>query len=378
MARTRGRAGGVDRTVRSLVALQSSGSTARTLNLVAVWRAHGDTAEYRDAPFFKNRDLNRSIVLKHRLREYEKEAFNIDRTTVTKVIVPIDFTNLAAGGRSLFVEQRGYRDILKQVLSGSSREEIVACAELLRLLDDLPSLDPFLMRERLKRSGLEPARCYFAITKGDMDRMSRFVCDEVTPLIGMSFGGDPGQVSQLASKLADKLMSNAGDAELGPLREGLGMDKATFEEGVFCWKGFLYFKWLLIDLLPQLRPLGEEISAIKPKGFLHQEDRRILAASALRIRQSINASCDTVRETLKIYDDAYGAITHGRDPQAFRDFLLTAPRLFNDLGERLGTLQHMISFWRYRFPANAKRSIAVEELIDLFNDFEASISVSAR
>ena len=38
----------------------------------------------------------------------------------------------------------------------------------------------------------------------------------------------------------------------------------------------------------------------------------------------------------------------------------------------------MISFWRYRFPANAKRSIAVEELIDLFNDFEASISVSAR
>ena len=57
------------RAIRSLVSLNENASTARTLNLVGVWRKHGDsTPEYRTCPFFRNSILNRSIIVKHRLR----------------------------------------------------------------------------------------------------------------------------------------------------------------------------------------------------------------------------------------------------------------------------------------------------------------------
>ena len=42
---------------------------------------------------------------------------------------------------------------------------------MLQVLDGLPSLDPFLMRERLKKEGFAPARCYFDLTDADMVRM---------------------------------------------------------------------------------------------------------------------------------------------------------------------------------------------------------------
>ena len=70
-----------------------------------------------------------------------------------------------------------------------------------------------------------------------------------------------------------------------------------------------------------------------------------------------------------------------RDPiaeQAFRDFLLQAPAMFLTLGERLGVVDHIVSFWTFRFPANRLASVTAGELMDIFLDFEESLGSSAR
>ncbi len=48
--------------------------------------------------------------------------------------------------------------------------------------------------------------------------------------------------------------------------------------------------------------------------------------------------------------------------------------MFHELGERLGSIHHIVSFWRYRFPEGARMKVASEELFDLFADFEPSLS----
>ena len=52
--------------------------------------------------------------------------------------------------------------------------------------------------------------------------------------------------------------------------------------------------------------------------------------------------------------------------------------MFASLGEQLGAIQHIISFWRYRFPAGRPRLIAPEELMDVFLDFEDSMVFSVE
>jgi len=364
---------GPDRALRSLLHLQSSASTARTLNLIAVWRRHGETAGYRDRPFFRSPLLNRAIIVKHRLRSNEMEAFGGGQASATKVILPIDPNDLRSGAQYFFVGERGYEDLLADVGVGQ-QEADRRDAALLGLLDGLPSLDPFLMREKMRKEGLAPARCYFDLTQADTSRMFNFARSELAPLVGLTFNDGDTSLNDKTLKLAQKILANAGDAELEPLRESLGMAKAEFEEGVFCWKGFIYYKWTLDDLLPRVWPVAAEILRIRPTDDTSGEERLYIDAARERLNRAINLACETVRVTLKVYDDAYNDLTRNGQPKAFREFLLKAPTLFYELGERLGSVHHIVSFWGYRFPTGRRPKINFEELEDLFADFEASLN----
>ena len=361
-----------DRNARSLSYLDDSASTARVLNLLRIHRRCAGDPEHAEKPFFKNAALNRCIILKHRLRHYERDIFRFERSLATKVILPIDPTDLGVGARSFFVGQKGYEVFLDELSAGGAgvggRDD-----KLLRVLDTLPSLDPFLMRERLKKEGFSPARCYFDLTDSDMTRMFNFVRGEVAPLIGMSFG-DVQAMNEKTGKLASKILANASDSELEPLRQGLDMSKPDFEEGIFCWKGFIYYKWTLSDLLPRVRPVAAQISTMKPSGHMTDDERDYIQPAQARLAKSIARSCETVRMTLKVYEDAYADLTKNGQPRAFREFLLKAPTLFNELGERLGAVHHIVSFWAFRFPEGERAQVSAEELFDLLADFEASLN----
>jgi hypothetical protein len=362
-----------DRSIRSLIALQSNASTARTLNLFDIWKRHGDEAGYRENPFFNSPELNHSIIVKHRLRNHERYDFDDERVAATKVILPIDLTDLRSGARSFFVGQRGYRDVMDDLVSVHGVTD-PHDNNLLEMLESLPSLDPFLMRERMKGGGFHPDRCYFDLTDADSHRMFHFVRQEVAPLIGLSFDNVDARMNENSAKLASKILANASDDELRPLRQGMSMGKAEFEEGIFCWKGFIYYKWTLSELLPKVRPTVTEIAAVSPAGQVDDGDRAYILAARERLVRAIAKACETVRSTLKVYDDSYADLTrHGR-PQAFREFLLNAPNLFYELGERLGAVHHIVSFWRYRFPHGGRTKVGAEELVDLLADFESSLN----
>lgn len=362
-----------NRSVRSLLSLQSGASTARALNLTATWRKHQREPGYVENPFFRSPVLNRAIILKHRLRADEVELLGSFRTTATKIILPLDPSDLRVGARSFFIYQTGYRSLLEEVATGDlaadRRDEA-----LLHILDGLPSLDPFLMRERLRQEDFTADRCYFNLSEADSERMFEFVRRELRPLVGLTFDDLDVRMFEKTDKLAQKIMANAADAEFEPFRIGLNMEKAAFEEGIFCWKGFIYYKWALNALLPQVSPVSEEIASVTPSDKPTLEDRVYLDAAKARLTQSIDAAVVTVRNTLKVYDKAYRDLTHNGKPGAFREFLMGAPSLFYELGERLGSVDHIVSFWRYRFPADARPKVSTDDLFDIFADFEASLS----
>jgi hypothetical protein len=66
------------------------------------------------------------------------------------------------------------------------------------------------------------------------------------------------------------------------------------------------------------------------------------------------------------------------NPVSFRDFLLSAPVMFVQIGEQLGAIQHVVSFWRYRMPKGKPRIIGFDELSDLFLDFEDGLVTGGR
>ena len=360
-----------DRSVRSLASLQNTGSTSRILNLLRVFKDHGETDEHRRRPMFQNAVLNRSLILKHRLRANERELFDNHRTSATKIILPIDRNDLRSGGRYAFVGQRGYDQMMTGML-GPTGAECAVDRKTLEVLDDLPSFDPFLLREQLRRNGFDPAPCYFNISQGDLRRMFAFVQVEVRELVNISLGGVAG--ANATASLVQKLLGENAALELQPLRHTLKLEETEYEEGLFCWRGFLYYKWGLQENLKAAPVVAEQVCGIRTRGPADADTKAYLGDARERLARGILDACHQIEATLRVYDDAYAQLTREGNPQAFRDFLLNAPVMFVELGERLGALNHIISFWKYRFAGLKPQTLQPLELADLLMDFDDSLA----
>lgn len=357
---------------RSLSSLENSASTARVLNLRKIFSDFNEDPAYQKAPFFQNSVLNRSLIVKHRLRSNEKNDFAVARNVATKLIIPIDTTDLTLGAHYIFVGQKNFEKILLTSID-RNLNELQRDFETLSVLDSIPTIDPFLLREQLLRHGIKPANVYFQITEADVLRMLTFAETEIGELVRMSVGnqGTPEQVASLTKKL----LSNNGAAETEALRLTLQMDHAQYREGIFCWKAFLYYKWQLRELLPKAKKILNEIEVVVPNGPVSIDEKVQIAQMRRNISRNFSRAVKSVSTTLGIYDNAYFMLTKKSDPLVFRNFLLSAPELFKSLGERLGAVEHLLSFWQFRVPAGSRTLLIADELIDIFGDFESSLDV---
>lgn len=173
---------------RDLSLIRASGSTARVLNLCLAFERFGDTDDYKNKPLFKNPRLNRALILKHVVRPHERELFTRPTTTATKVILPYAAEALELGGVSFMINEIRFERLLKDAVGGYTTDaDVIADAELLRVLAALPSFDPFLLRERLRVIGIDPARSYFDIAEADIARMRAFVGKEIAQLVSLAF-----------------------------------------------------------------------------------------------------------------------------------------------------------------------------------------------
>ncbi len=157
------------------------------------------------------------------------------RTTATKVILPLVKTDLRAGGQSFFIGEERSAHILETFFSdnpGLVREDLA----ILEILDDIPSMDPFLLREMLARNGYLLALEYFNSSEADLARMSAFVASEMTSLTNLVSSSD----CRGANEFTQKLLAETPDAAFAPLRDALRMDAEQYRGGIFAWRGLLY------------------------------------------------------------------------------------------------------------------------------------------
>ena len=352
-----------DRSIRFLSALGGA-STSRVLNLFRIAADNAGNPEHAEKPLFLSPVINRSFLLKHRTRADETYLFGSPKAVATKIIIPVDPSDLKAGGRSLFVDQRGYSDMLATA-GNYSGDALDRDLWVLRLLNAVPSLDPFLLREHLRNNNIEVASSYFAISEGDQARMHDFVGKEMSKLVMLAGGGD-----ESGNRLVTAMLSNRIDEKLEPLRLTLGLTGNDFREGVFSWRGFLYYKWSMGKFWPDVMGVLREIHRIQPLGGQTPEQKVFLASARHNIIAMVRDNGNEVNKALAIYDASFRDLVENQSPRKFRDFLLSAPYMFLELGEKLGAISHIVSFWRYRF-APGSANIDSEELAAIFQDFSS-------
>jgi hypothetical protein len=363
----------VDRTIRFLCALEGA-STSRVLNLRQIGRIHAEDPEHGQKPLFLSPVVNTAFVLKLRVRPDENYLFGYSRSAGTKLIIPFDPDDLRAGGRSLFIDQRGFIKNLRDA-GNYTDEKLERDITVLRLLDAIPSLDPFLLREHLRNHAIEAAPCYFAISEGDQEKMHQFAEGELSRLVQLASGSNADGAT---SRMVTAMLSGQVTEKLEPLRMTLDLSVPDFREGAFSWRGFLYYKWAMQNFWPDVMGTLRQIKAVTPQGAVSPAQTSTLNGLKTAIIEMVRDNSRHISKVLDIYDKSFAGLVASGAPKTFREFLLSAPYMFLELGEKMGAISHIVTFWRYRFPEGKPALIDAEELGLILQDFAGGFAERAR
>ncbi|MGZ3378443.1 MAG: hypothetical protein ACXU8S_17750, partial [Phenylobacterium sp.] len=212
--------------------------------------------------------------------------------------------------------------------------------------------------------------------QADVDRMQKFVGGEIARLIELAYGGQGS--GGASNKLVEALLSSKTDERLEPLRMTLQLEGESYREGIFCWKGFLYYKWALNTLWPQLKEVLFELAKVRVVGPRERDLLVVVEEMKVRLRQALEQQVKNVMGYLKTYDQVFEQLTGDGNAVAFREFLLKSPEMFMKLGDGAGTVSHVASFWRYRFPKGRPLMAPMGELLDLLQDFESGLGADTH
>jgi hypothetical protein len=317
--------------------------------------------------------LNKAIILKHTLRPHERELFTAPRKVATKIVFPFDFNDLRLGGTSVFLRQRDFERDHKQFLriTGASGDDM----KILDVLDGLPSLDPFLVKEYLARKGLNVPAERLTLSTADLIAMEDFVFAEIRRLITAAF---PSFISAgVTEKFSRKILTNKPDETMRPLMETLRMSEDEFWDGIFSWRGFLYYKWRVEAMTLYLDELFAAIERYQPSGKLDKELALYIVAARPRLVKKLSTAISFAQSTIAIYNDAFQSMVDFEDASKFKRFLLDGPKLFITLGEQVGLLDHYASLWKFLLLETGGRMSGVE-YADFLVDLDESLSATIR
>ena len=343
------------------------------MDLHALAQEELQDAEYLERPLFIHPVLNRAIIAKHNLHWTDRQGLaSSARLNATKVIFPFDQADLGLGGQTLLVSHKDFVGALTRYLDYTDLPLDRDVAVLLAL-DKLPTLDPFLVSEILAQEGVKVAHCYFRFSNADRDAMLSFVSSEIEALILSCFGETDANHSR-ARKLSQLLLSDHRSPDLEPLRATFRMSETNFTEAMFAWKAFLYYRWRSSDLASLLKSTLNSIGSIDGVRFRRGELSFVLKAAPVLQRHLLGTWHD-VGTRLRLYDRAFLSLTEQGDPQDFSSFLMQGSRLFVDLGDRIGRLEHAVSFWSDRFGVEPISTMSPEDVLDGIRDLLHALSI---
>jgi hypothetical protein len=347
--------------VQSLRSIIARSSSARVLDLHSLSRLVSDDPDYVNRPMFTHPVLNRTLVVKHHPRHGEFE-FGADRgAIVTKVIFPFDPDDLDLGGQFILIDDPDLVDQLERFLD-YREADIERDVAVLKLLDQLPTLDPFLLFEALTANRIEVAPCYFRLSATDRAEMLDFVARQVETLISLCFGGIAVSDAQ-AKRLSELILSEGDSPELAPLRMAMRMEGPQFAQAMFCWKAVLYYRWRSRSLGPEMKLTRRSMASIDAGRF--DIDTGAFVRNAVMQLENLTTDCERrIAEMFRIYDEVFDALTAQKTPEPFRRFLVDGPKMFSRLGERMGRLEQLVSYWQHQFPGRAVRQLSPEIVFD--------------
>lgn len=325
---------------------------------------------------FTSRALNFSIFIKEPAKTKPGMfAPAPGKTLRTRIYFPYNRDRPGEGGVSIDSRDPRLDEALKDVAGLDKKERPEAYEhdkKIIRILDELPSLDPFLLKDRFRQATMEVPEPYLHIQPSEWDAIRAFVHDQFMTVAQVIFPGQDSQMSEKAEQLTQQLWDLRDLDHLSALTKVFGLDPARTEEIFYSWKGVIYYDYDYDRLKPQIASLFTWFDqGSVPKDFCKPEVEKELSRRRTAIKNLIKSASGETEKHINHYHKCFDLFFRERKTASdFVAFLQSAPRNFYSLGEAISKLSHTIVLWdrgTQNFPG---RLLPGDGLLELFGFIE--------
>jgi hypothetical protein len=356
-----------------------SAGSSRTFNCCAISNAILEAAAQPDKPgkpdgklLFESRALNFTVFIKEPARN-KPGMFGPapNKTLRTRLYFPYNRERPHEGGVSIDSRDPRFDEALQETAGLDKKNRPQAYEHdkrILRILDELPSLDPFLMKDRFRQASMVVPDHYLYILPEEWDAIRAFVHDQFMVVAQVIFPTDTGQVDEKAEQLTQQLWDLRDLAHLSSLTKVFGVAPERTEEIFYSWKGVIYYDYENTRLKPQIETLFKWFDqGSMPKDFCKPIVEKELDRSRAAIKNLFNAARAETDRHLSTYHKAFDLFFKERKTASdFVAFLQTAPKNFYSLGESISKLSHAVVIWDRATQNFQRRMLPSDALLELF------------
>jgi hypothetical protein len=340
----------------------------RTRELITAARLGGEEAE--PALFFRTKTLNRAVLVKEARPNPETSRYRARTSVGTKIYFPYNPEDLYEGGKSVFIDDPKIEEILRDHAGLDLRDgndDAKKDWAVIKMLDQIPSLDPFLVKDKLAIEGVEANEAYLEISAAEWDNIRAHVSEKLRPIITFAFPDGGAAEGARAETLVNKLWSTKDIDALMPIVNAfeLPVDEAS---GIFAaWKGIMYYDYeyarseaLWTDCLDWLR------QDAKPVEFVDRGRREMLGTLLGIVTAQFLEAWAELRAVFDGYDTAYNKLFVTREEAGpFVQFMRNAVQSYWILGARMSAINHCAAVWDILTGDSFKRRLKFEPLYAL-------------
>lgn len=358
---------------KKLLKLTLTSGSSKVFNALEITRqAAAAAGEGADPPkLFSVRALNYGVFFKE--PALDGKSARSDKLAIdTMLYFPYNADRLLDGGASVSLNDSRFEAVVREfaeTFGTSGHSSAANDRNILKVLKESPSLDPFLLKTNFRRHGIDVPGQYLRITDDEWNAIRDHVRTKVQPMIEFGLTDKSAATMRKVDDFIERIWDGSDISSLFPLLAALSIPLSDGNEVIFAWKGVTFFEFQYLrryDAIRQMATWLKEHSA--PVDFVPQALRLQVEGQGDTVKALLRECWRKVATIVNAYQSSYAKLFLKKQGAGeFQQFLRDCRQHYVDMGGAFNKLDHSIEIFNSFTNQNPQKRLRSDELEELFD-----------
>jgi hypothetical protein len=348
----------------------TSGS-AKVFNCLELTRSAVESGDPNDL-MFSVRALNYGVFFKEAAADSHSKDGSEDSSAIDTILYfPYDRDRIFDGGASVSLNDKRFDLVIKEFAQNfgvTQNETGRDDKQIMRILRETPSFDPFLLKSNFERYQVSVPQTYLRITVEEWMEIKEHVRTKILPMVEFGFTGSAGGSSNLkkTDELVEKIWDGTDISALHPLLSVFSIPLLEAEDVVFSWKGVTFFEFQYLKKVKEIQAFAVWLKDFsKPIDFIPAVQMEVINRDLNAVRTKLRQSWLVVSRILDRYNTSYNKLFVKKESTVeFQEFLRGIGKTYIALGKQLNRIDHAVEIFKKSTRGEFRRPMKAAELQD--------------